>query len=127
MANVTQKPNGTYLVRISCGRDIMTGKQILRGRTFKPSKPNLSQKRFEMELNAFIEEFTEEVQFERNRKKPENKIISDFSKEYLAIKRLRFLPPPIFCTKGLLNNIFFQCSGECVCAISKHIMCKILL
>ena len=43
MANVTTKSNGTYLVRISCGRDIMTGKQILRGRIFKPSKPTLSK------------------------------------------------------------------------------------
>ena len=54
MANVTTKPNGTYLVRISCGRDIMTGKQILRGRIFKPSKPTLSQKRFEKELSDFL-------------------------------------------------------------------------
>lgn len=95
MANVTPRPNGTYLVRISCGRDIMTGKQILRGRTFKPSKPNLSQKRFEMELNAFIEEFTEETRFERNRKKPENKIVSDFAQEYLSIQKT-FLSPITF-------------------------------
>lgn len=92
MANVTPKPNGTYLIRISCGRDIMTGKQILRGRIFKPSKQSLSQKRFKMELNAFIEEFTEEVRFERNRKKPENKIVSDFAKEYLAIQKTSLSP-----------------------------------
>ena len=92
MANVTTKPNGTYLVRISCGRDIMTGKQILRGRIFKPSKPNLSQKRFEKELNEFIEEFTYELQSERNRKKPENKIVSDFSKEYLSIQKTSLSP-----------------------------------
>ena len=83
MANVTTKPNGTYLVRISCGRDIMTGKQILRGRIFKPSKTNLSQKRFEKELNEF--------------------------------KRLPSHQRLMFCTKELLNNIFFLGLEECDC------------
>ena len=92
MANITQKPNGTYLVRISCGRDIMTGKQILRGRIFKPSKPDLSQERFQKELNEFIEDFTDELQCERNRKKPENKIVSDFAKEYLSIQKTSLSP-----------------------------------
>ncbi len=92
MANITQKPNGTYLVRISCGRDIMTGKQILRGRIFKPSKPDLSQDRFQKELNEFIEDFTDELQCERNRKKPENKIVSDFAKEYLSIQKTSLSP-----------------------------------
>ena len=92
MANITQKPNGTYLVRISCGRDIMTGKQILRGRIFKPSKPDLSQERFQKELNEFIEDLTDELQCERNRKKPENKIVSDFAKEYLSIQKTSLSP-----------------------------------
>ena len=92
MANITQKPNGTFLVRISCGRDIMTGKQILRGRIFKPSKPDLSQERFQKELNVFIEDFTDELQCERNRKKPENKIVSDFAKEYLSIQKTSLSP-----------------------------------
>ena len=92
MANITQKPNGTYLVRISCGRDIMTGKQILRGRIFKPSKPDLSQERFQKELNEFIEDLTDELQCERNRKKPENKIFSDFAKEYLSIQKTSISP-----------------------------------
>ena len=92
MANITQKPNGTYLVRISCGRDIMTGKQILRGRIFKPSNPDLDQERFQKELNVFIEDFTDELQCERNRKKPENKIVSDFAKEYLSIQKTSLSP-----------------------------------
>ena len=92
MANITQKPNGTYLVRISCGRDIMTGKQILRGRIFKPSKSDLSQEIFQKELNKFIEDFTDELQGERNRKKPENKIVSDFAKEYLSIQKTSLSP-----------------------------------
>ena len=92
MANITQKPNGTYLIRISCGRDIMTGKQILRGRIFKPSKPDLSHERFQKELNEFIEDFTDELRCERNRKKPENKIVSDFAKEYLSIQKTSLSP-----------------------------------
>ena len=88
MASITPKSNGTYLVRISCGRDIMTGKQILRGRIFKPSNPDLDQERFQKELNVFIEDLTDELQCERNRKKPENKIFSDFAKEYLSIQKL---------------------------------------
>ena len=92
MANITQKPNGTYLVRISCGRDIMTGKQILRGRIFKPSKSDLSQEIFQKELNKFIEDLTDELQCERNRKKPENKIVSDFAKEYLTIQKTSLSP-----------------------------------
>ena len=92
MANITSKPNGTYLVRISCGRDIMTGKQILRGRIFKPSNPDLDQERFQKELNVFIEDFTNELQCERNRKKPENKIFSDFAKEYLSIQKTSLSP-----------------------------------
>ena len=92
MANITTKPNGTYLVRISCGRDIMTGKQILRGRIFKPSNPDLDQERFQKELNEFIEDFTDELQCERNRKKPENKIVSDFAKEYLSIQKTSLSP-----------------------------------
>ena len=92
MANITQKPNGTYIVRISCGRDIMTGKQILRGRIFKPSKPDLSQEIFQKELNEFIEDFTDELRCERNRKKPENKIVSDFAKEYLSIQKTSLSP-----------------------------------
>ena len=89
MANITPKPNSTYLVRISCGRDIMTGKQILRGRIFKPSKSDLSQEIFQKELNKFI---TDELQCERNRKKPENKIVSDFAKEYLFIQKTSLSP-----------------------------------
>ena len=104
MANITQKPNGTYLVRISCGRDIMTGKQILRGRIFKPSKTNLSQKKFEKELNAFIQNFTDELQGERNRKKPENKIVSDFAKEYLSIQKTSLSPTSYVLYKRIIEQ-----------------------
>ena len=112
MANVMQKPNGTYLVRISCGRDIMTGKQILRGRIFKPSKPDLSQERFQKELNEFIEDFTDELQCERNRKKPENKIVSDFAKEYLSIQKTSLSPGSYAFYQSILDKHILPMFGR---------------
>ena len=113
MANITSKPNGTYLVRISCGRDIMTGKQILRGRIFKPSNPDLDQERFQKELNVFIEDFTDELQCERNRKKPENKIFPTLQKNIFLFKRLPYLQQVTFYTKELSSNTLFLCLEEC--------------
>ena len=112
MANITQKPNGTYLVRISCGRDIMTGKQILRGRIFKPSKPDLSQERFQKELNEFIEDFTDELQCERNRKKPENKIVSDFAKEYLSIQKTSLSPTSYVLYERIIEQYILPAFGR---------------
>ena len=112
MANITQKPNGTYLVRISCGRDIMTGKQILRGRIFKPSKTDLSQERFQKELNEFIEDFTDELQCERNRKKPENKIVSDFAKEYLSIQRTSLSPTSYVLYERIIEQYILPTFGR---------------
>ena len=113
MANITQKSNGTYLVRISCGRDIMTGKQILRGRIFKPSKPDLSQERFQKELNEFIEDFTDELQCERNRKSRRTRLFPTLRKSTFLFKGLPSRQQVMFCMKELLNNIFFLCLEEC--------------
>lgn len=41
MASITPKPNGTYLIRISCGTDA-AGKPVTKSRVFKPSKPKLT-------------------------------------------------------------------------------------
>ena len=60
MANITKKSNGTYLVRISCGSDA-AGKNIIKSRIFKPSKPNLSYNKLHLEMEAFIKEFEEEI------------------------------------------------------------------
>lgn len=101
MAHIMQKTNGTYLVRISCGRDIMTGKQILRGRIFKPSKSNLSQKKLEKELNNFIESFTEELQGERNRKSRKTKPYPTLRKSIYLFSALPYLPALFSFTKKL--------------------------
>ena len=60
MANITPKANGTYLIRISCGLD-SAGKQIVRSKTFKPSRPNLSYQKLNKEIDAFVEQFKEEL------------------------------------------------------------------
>ncbi len=52
----------------------------------------MSLERFEKELNEFIEGFTDELQCKRNRKKPENKIVSDFAKEYLSVQKTSLSP-----------------------------------
>lgn len=41
MASITKKPNGTYLVRISAGKNDF-GKPVTVSKTFTPSKQTLS-------------------------------------------------------------------------------------
>ena len=54
MANIVRKPNGTYLVRISAGKDDR-GEPVTVSRTFTPSKPTLSYLSLQKEMNLFIE------------------------------------------------------------------------
>ena len=88
MANITPKANGTYLVRISCGLD-SAGKQIIRSKTFKPSRPNLPYQKLNKEIDAFVEQFKEELDKEQKGIVRFDKMtLADFSKKYLSIKRL---------------------------------------
>ena len=64
MANITPKANETYLVRIFCRLD-SAGKQIVRSKTFKPSRPNLSCQKLNKEINAFVKQFKEELDKEQ--------------------------------------------------------------
>ena len=52
MANIVRKPNGTYLIRISAGKDDR-GKPVTVSRTFTPSKPTLSYLSLQKEMNLF--------------------------------------------------------------------------
>ena len=52
MASITQKENGTYLIRIYCGRD-SNGKQLTKSTIFKPSSPGLPYAKLTKELNSF--------------------------------------------------------------------------
>ena len=54
MANIVRKPNGTYLIRISAGKDDR-GKPVTVSRTFTPSNPTLSYLSLQKEMNLFIE------------------------------------------------------------------------
>lgn len=87
MANITPKANGTYLIRISCGLD-GAGKQIVRSKTFKPSRPNLSYQKLNKELDAFIEQFKEELDKEKKGiVRFEKMTLADFAEKYLSMKK----------------------------------------
>lgn len=92
MANITPKANGTYLVRISCGLD-SAGKQIVRSKTFKPSRPNLSYQKLNKEIDAFVEQFKEELDKEQKGIVRFDKMtLADFSKKYLSMKKTVLSP-----------------------------------
>ena len=54
MANITRRSNGTYLIRVTTGRDF-EGKQIFHSTTFKPTKT--TPKAIEKEVKAFADEY----------------------------------------------------------------------
>ena len=92
MANITPKANGTYLVRISCGLD-SAGKQIVRSKTFKPSRPNLSYQKLNKEIDAFVEQFKEELDKEQKGIVRFDKMtLADFAKKYLSMKKTVLSP-----------------------------------
>ena len=92
MANITPKANGTYLVRISCGLN-SAGKQIVRSKTFKPSRPNLSYQKLNKEIDAFVEQFKEELDKEQKGIVRFDKMtLADFAKKYLSMKKTVLSP-----------------------------------
>ena len=92
MASVIPKPNGTYLIRVSCGLD-GSGKQITRSKTFKPSKPNLSYQRLNKEIDQFIAEFELEVKMGGKSASFDKITFSEFCDKYLEQKKTSlFLP-----------------------------------
>ena len=91
MASVIPKPNGTYLIRVSCGLD-GAGKQITRSKTFKPSKPNLSYQRLNREIDQFITDFEKEVKLGVVSVNNEKTRFSDFCVKYLELKKTSLSP-----------------------------------
>ena len=91
MASVIPKPNGTYLIRVSCGLDRF-GKQISRSKTFHPSKPNLSYQKLNKEIDAFIADFEAEIKADHNIQKPDRITFADFVDIYLDIKKSTLSP-----------------------------------
>lgn len=86
MASVTPKPNGTYLIRISCGLD-SAGKQVLKSKIFTPSSPNLSYQKLNKEINAFIANFEEEARNASLTVSLDRIRFRDFCDKYLEVKQ----------------------------------------
>lgn len=91
MASVIPKPNGTYLIRVSCGLD-GSGKQITRSKTFKPSKPNLSYQRLNKEIDQFIAAFELEVKTGGKSASFDKITFSEFCDKYLEQKKTSLSP-----------------------------------
>jgi integrase len=104
MATITERENGTYLVRVFCGRD-NCGKQIFKSRTFRPSKRNLPYHKLTNELNHFVKTFEDELremainnEFKRN-DDPSKMPFAAFCKEFINIKKDTLSPNtlPFYC------------------------------
>lgn len=104
MATITEKENGTYLVRVFCGRD-NSGKQIFKSKTFRPSKRNLPYHKLTTELNNFVKAFEDELrdkvinnEFTRM-DDPSKMPFAAFCKEFINIKKETLSPNtlPFYC------------------------------
>lgn len=91
MASIIPKPNGTYLIRVSCGLD-GSGKQITRSKTFKPSKPNLSYQRLNKEIDQFVADFELEVKSGKTSVNFDKITFSEFCTKYLEQKKTSLSP-----------------------------------
>ena len=91
MASITPKPNGTYLIRISCGTDA-AGKPVTKSRVFKPSKPKLTYQKLNRELDAFIKEFEDEIAEFVVQGRPDRMRFAEFTAKYLEVKKPQLSP-----------------------------------
>ena len=91
LASITPKPNGTYLIRISCGTDA-AGKPITKSRVFKPSKPKLTYQKLNRELDAFIKEFEDEIAEFGVQGRPDRMRFAEFTSKYLEVKKPQLSP-----------------------------------
>ena len=103
MANITPKANGTYLIRVSCGLD-SSGKQIVRSKTFKPSKPNLSYQKLNKEIDAFVAQFKEEVSSEKGVVRFDKMTLADFAVKYLEMKKTVLSPTTYPFYETIINT-----------------------
>ncbi len=94
MASIVPKPNGTYLIRISCGCDA-TGRGITRSRIFKPSRENLSYQKLNREMDAFIKAFEEEAATYGTDENPDKITFATFCEKFLEIKSTSLSPKTI--------------------------------
>lgn len=111
MASITPKPNGTYLVRISHGLD-RAGKQVIYSRVFRPSKPNLSLNRVNMELENFIQNLEEEIKSNDPHRKPEKISFAAFCEEYLKIKQCELSPATFVFYQQIITDHLIPLFGR---------------
>ena len=113
MASVTQRSNGTYLIRISCGTDA-NGKPIARSRIFKPSKPNLSFQKLNKEIEMFTEAFQREVEEEKERESqlPDKMLFSVFCEKYLVLKASSLSPTTLPFYKKVIEEQLIPMFGK---------------
>ena len=91
LASITPKPNGTYLIRISCGTNA-AGKPVTKSRVFKPSKPKLTYQKLNRELDAFIKEFEDEIAEFVVQGRPDRMRFAEFTAKYLEVKKPQLSP-----------------------------------
>ncbi|MFQ9147174.1 MAG: tyrosine-type recombinase/integrase [Eubacteriales bacterium] len=91
LASITPKPNGTYLIRISCGTDA-AGKPVTKSRVFKPSKPKLTYQKLNRELDAFIKEFEDKIAEFVVQGRPDRMRFAEFTAKYLEVKKPQLSP-----------------------------------
>ncbi len=105
MASITPRPNGTFLVRVSCGRDV-GGKNITKSRVFKPSKPNLSNSRLQFELDTFVKDFENEILSGDIPKNQDKMYFSAFCEKFIEIKSTSLSPNTVeFYTKVIYEQL----------------------
>ena len=119
MANIVRKPNGTYLVRISAGKDDR-GKPVTVSRTFTPSKPTLSYLSLQKEMNLFIENLQVqildgEIQDANGRKiapnSPGKTLFRDFCEKFLEIKASEIAPGTLAFYRQIIQTHLIPTCG----------------
>mgnify|MGYP003315530183 CR=1 FL=1 len=112
MASVTKKPNGTYLVRVSAGKDDY-GRQITVSRTFTPSRPNLSYASLQKEIGIFTDSLESQIlsgdilrpdgkKIEPN--DPGKMLFKDFCPKFLEIKKNEIAPGTLAFYKKTIDE-----------------------
>lgn len=97
MSSITKKANGSYVVRVSTGKDYK-GKYTSVSKVFRPSKPNLSYASLQRELNMFRENLELQVQNgditspNSVPKDHRRTLFEDFCKIFLEIKKTEISP-----------------------------------
>lgn len=116
MASITQKENGTYLIRVYCGQD-ESGKQVTKSTIFRPSKKNLPFPKLSKEINDFIKSFEDEVKEQMlnnqlNVKDPRKMSFATFCKDFINIKKDSLSPNTLPFYERVINKHLIPMFGR---------------